>query len=178
MKNFVKNTAFTLCFFISFLFSQSPLKLPEGGTFKILIETPSEQSPISEEELESVVKLRLRRNGISYNNTETDTEVGYFYITLQVLTVDYSKKLYVYAVTAAFARSGLYQVLYGFHAPDYPIESSLDFIGKGLGPFFGAKVWDRKYLGYTNVSPSKDIKETVEQVVDLFSSEFLDDNSP
>ena len=178
MKNATKKITLVFCFFLSFLFSQSPLELPSGGTFKILIETPSEKSPVSEKELESVVKLRLRRNGISYNNTNTETEVGYLYVTLQVLTVDYSKKLYVYAVTAAFARGGLYQIKYGVLAPEYPIKRQTDLSNKGLGPFFGAKVWDKKYLAYTNVSPSKDIKETVEQVIDLFSSEFLDANNP
>ena len=71
MKRATKKTTLVFCFFLSFLFSQSTLELPSGGTFKVLIETPSEKSPVSEKELESVVKLRLRRNGISYNNTNT-----------------------------------------------------------------------------------------------------------
>jgi len=179
MKNTIKKITAISFFSLSALFPQvSALELPEGGTFTILVENVPEKSPVSQGEIESVVKLRLRRNGVEYTTENTTTDVGYLYINLNVQVVDLSRKLYVYSVGLEFSRNNLYQLHWNALKPELPIRSTADLKAKGLGPFHSGTVYNKSFLAYTNVSPSKDIKETIESVVDLFCSDFLDANTP
>tara|TARA_B100000427_G_scaffold4011_1_gene3859 strand:+ start:332 stop:847 length:516 start_codon:yes stop_codon:yes gene_type:complete len=140
------------------------LKFSNLKPISILVESVSDESPLSTEELESRTRLRLRRNGISVvpSNATNKYECSCFlYVNLNVIELNNASggdlDEFAYDLEIKFTRG--------------------DLVAEGVGAVVGA-VWQKSWVGYSTSSSRfrKDIPETLDSMLDLFSIEFIETN--
>ncbi len=140
------------------------LKLSNLKPISILVENVSDESPLSKQELESTTRLRLRRNGINIlpSNSTNKYECSCFlYVNLNVIELNNASGTlldeFAYDLEVRFTRA--------------------DLVANGVGAVAGT-VWEKSFVGYSTSSIRfrKDIPESLESMLDMFSIEFIEAN--
>ena len=139
--------------------SASALKFYSPKPISVLVE-----SPLSTKELESRTRLRLRRNGISLVPSSAINKYEcscFLYVNLNVIELNNA--------------SGGYLDQFAFDLEVRFTRGDLVADGVGLVP---GTVWQKSWVGYSSSSSRfrKDIPETLESMLDLFSIEFIEAN--
>ena len=161
--------------FTPLLSQDKRLTMPEGFTkLDILVETP--RALFSTSEIESFVKLKLRRNNVEYFADSDDASHYHpmLYINLNIgLSGD---DLYFGRLSVALDRGPLYQLsIVDMYKSDFDIIKYTKL--KGREGFFGAKV--KTYSGiFIKSSPAREyIKDTLDDYLDEFISDYIDANN-
>ena len=144
--------------------SASALKFSSPKPISVLVESVSDESPLSTKELESRTRLRLRRNGISLVPSSAINKYEcscFLYVNLNVIELNNA--------------SGGYLDQFAFDLEVRFTRGDLVASGVGLVP---GTVWQKSWVGYSSSSSRfrKDVPETLESMLDLFSIEFIEAN--
>ena len=174
MKKIYKVLIIYVIIFTPLLSQDYRLTMPEGFTkLKILVEEP--RRLVSSSEIESFVKLKLRRNGIEYfadiNSAPYQNPTLYINLNIGASRGD----LYYGNVSVNFQRNSLYHI----SIPD--MFSDLNIIEytqlKGRGFINGSIV--ESYEGIFLKSPPANqyIKDYLGDLLDEFISDYIDANN-
>tara|TARA_B100001996_G_scaffold301502_1_gene242045 strand:- start:66 stop:605 length:540 start_codon:yes stop_codon:yes gene_type:complete len=178
MKILSKYLIALLILLSSLLSQDTNLEMPYGNTKVAVMVEYTDSNLISDTDIESIVKLRLRRNGISVHaNSDDRGEDGMLYIMCNIGTLQNPDAVYG-SVSFSFIRN------ITFELGDAKFEK-IDMLKyrelKGRGPIFNSRVWHTGSIFYNSKNSRNDRKEhivgIIEKYVDNFSSDFLDANN-
>ena len=174
MKKFNKALIIFIIIFTPLLSQDKSLIMPEGLTkLGILVEDTG--NLLSKSEIESFVKLKLRRNGIEYFADFDDA--SFYHPTLYInLNIGRSDDIYFGNVLVALQRGALNQLsIQDMYKSDFDIKKYTKL--KGREAIFGANV--RLYQGiFIKSSPAREyIKFSLDNYLDQFISEYIDANN-
>jgi hypothetical protein len=179
MKKFNKALIIFIIIFTPILSQvlKSSLEMPEGFTkLVILVEEP--KNLFTSSEIESFVKLKLRRNGIEYFKSTEDPSFTFEYPVLYInLNIGLSKgDLYYGSVRVNLQRSILFDIDFSdMNKRDFDINKYIELNGRGA--IFGAAVED--YSGTFIKSPPANqyLKDYLDDFLDIFISDYIDANN-
>jgi len=174
MKKFNKALIIFIIIFTPLLSQEKSLIMPEGLTKLVIVaEDPDELFSVSE--IESFVKLKLRRNRIEYFADSDDAPYNHpvLYINLNIMRND---NIYSGSILVSLKRGPLYQLsVQDIYKSDFDIKKYTEL--KGRGSFFGAEV--KKYSGiFIKSTPAREyIKSVLDDKLDRFISDYIDANN-
>ncbi len=150
------------------------LIMPDGCTkINVLVEDPRELLTISE--VESFVKLKLRRNNIEYFANFSDRKLcsPTLYINLNI--ADSQGDLYFGNIELSFQRGELNQISTSDYFTDLNFYEYTRL--KGRNTIFGATVKTYSTI-FIKSPPAKDrVKSILDGLLDRFISEYIDANN-
>ena len=162
---------------LSSLMSQSKnLEMPDGNTKVAVLVENMKVDLFTTAEIEAIVKLRLRSNGIkvipNYNSRD---ENGLLYVHVNIDIFDY---VMYGAIEVSFVRNVVYEL--GKNDFNQSLNMMQQQLTKGRGPIFNPIVWTDGGI-LLNTSSRQEKRDAVRRVlhstVDKFSSAFLDANN-
>ena len=185
MKKFLIQ-GFVFFFATTFLFGQTTtvggplagLQLPNGTKFYVLTEDPRDSSIISKQEIESAVKLTLRKNKVPYAATKAPDDnrqktPAYLYVN-----VNASKSLrdHYGNISIEFVRNGVHYIVFSDILERKDLFETL--AKKGHQRLYGVTVWHRASIFFNpeRYNHREYIVSNVKRLVDEFSIAFLEAN--
>lgn len=178
MKKFNKALIIFVIIFTPILsqVSKNPLEMPRGFTkLAILVEEP--ENLFTSSEIESFVKLKLRRNGVEYFRSFEDPSFTYQYPVLYInLNIDRSQRDYYGSVRISLQRSSLFDLHFSdLYKRDFDITKYIELNGRGA--IMGATV--QNYGGiFIKSSPANQyVKDYLDNLLDKFISDYIDANN-
>ena len=155
---------------------KDPLEMPRGFTkLAILVEEP--QNLFTTSEIESFVKLKLRRNGVEYFRSINDPSFTYEYPVLYInLNIAQSQRDYYGSIRINLQRSGLFAISFSdMYKRDFDITQYIELNGRGA--INGASV--QNYSGiFIKTSPANQyVKDYLDNLLDKFISDYIDANN-
>ena len=149
------------------------LIMPEGFT-KLYIFVEDIRHEVSASEIESFVKLKLRRNNIEYFSEGYNTDFPLLYININIGKGN-NNVLYG-NIAVNFRRSNLHQVLFEdfWNKPDFNFSEYTEL--KGRDNMIGTVESYQAVFNKTRPA-SQQIKEGLDGLLDEFISDYIDANN-
>ena len=152
------------------------LEMPDGNTKVAVLVESMNVDLFTTAEIEAIVKLRLRSNGIKViPNYNSRGENGLLYVHVNIDIYDY---IMYGAIDVSFVRKVVYEL--GKNDFNQSLNMMEQQLTKGRGPIFTPRVWNTGGI-LLNDASQQDKRDAVRNViyttVDKFSSAFLDANN-
>ncbi len=147
--------------------------MPEGYTkLEILVEDPREV--VTTSEIESFVKLKLRRNNLEYFSQEGELGSPTLYINLNIGSS--RDDLYFGNISVEVWRSSLYHLtISDYYKSDFNIVQYTSL--KGRSGIYGATVETYQTIFLKSPPASQNVKDILDKLLDQFISDYIDANN-